>query len=38
MEFPQEIESLCDHAEARSYFLLSFLDDLDDWLMDHATD
>jgi len=38
MEFPQEIDSLCAHAEARSYFLLSFLDDLDDWLMDHATD
>jgi len=35
MEFPQEIDSLCAHAEARNYFLLSFLDD---WLMDHATD
>lgn len=34
-EFPKEIESLINNADARSYFLLSFLDDLDDWMMDY---
>lgn len=34
MEFPEEVELLADHPEARQYFLFSFLLDMDDFMQD----
>lgn len=35
MEFPEDVELLADHPEARQYFLFSFLLDMDDYLSEY---
>lgn len=32
--FPEDVELLASHPEARQYFLFSFLLDMDDWMQD----
>lgn len=34
LQFPEDVELLAGHPEARQYFLFSFLLDMDDWMQD----
>ena len=34
LQFPEDVELLASHPEARQYFLFSFLLDMDDWMQD----
>jgi len=38
MEFPEDVELLATHPEARQYFLFSFLLDMDDCMQDFITE
>lgn len=34
LQFPEDVELLAGHREARQYFLFSFLLDMDDWIQE----
>lgn len=38
MEFPEEVELLASHSEARQYFLFSFLLDMEDCMQDFMSE